>query len=396
MLVRRRGRGRDRDDEEEMLYKVFDFADKEAHEVMVPRPQVVAIEADLPAGGGARSAARVAVHALPRLPRLARRDRRDPARPRPLRGDARPRHRVGRARGAAPARLHRPGDEGPGRPPRRVPQAEPAHGRRRRRVRRDAGHRHPRGPARGDRRRDRGRVRPPRRVGRADRRPPHPHRRHVPDRRLQRAVRDRDRGRGLPHDGRHRLRRARARARGRRRDDRPTASSCASIEVEGSRIQRLEVEFARSFPSRRRRRRSDAPDRAARQDRLRRAQLPLPRRGAGRDAARAADALREVGDLADRARRADRPALDLDAVDYEAELGVVIGARLKGVPCENALEAVRGYLCANDVSARDLQRADKQFTRAKSLDTFWPRRPSSCPRPRCPIRSARDPLPRQR
>ena len=60
------------------------------------------------------------------------------------------------------------------------------------------------------------------------------------------------------------------------------------------------------------------------------------------------------------------------SVDYEAELGVVIGSRAKGVQVEHALETVRGYLCANDVSARDLQRADGQFTRAKSLDTFGP------------------------
>jgi 2,4-diketo-3-deoxy-L-fuconate hydrolase len=59
-------------------------------------------------------------------------------------------------------------------------------------------------------------------------------------------------------------------------------------------------------------------------------------------------------------------------VDYEAELGVVIGSRVKGARAENALEAVRGYLCANDVTARDLQRADGQFTRSKSLDTFGP------------------------
>ena len=58
--------------------------------------------------------------------------------------------------------------------------------------------------------------------------------------------------------------------------------------------------------------------------------------------------------------------------DYEAELGVVIGARVKGVSKENALEAVRGYLCANDVSARDLQFADGQWTRGKSPDTFCP------------------------
>ena len=67
------------------------------------------------------------------------------------------------------------------------------------------------------------------------------------------------------------------------------------------------------------------------------------------------------------------------AVDHEAELGVVLGARVKGVSVESALEAVRGYLCANDVSARDLQRADRQFTRAKSLDTFCPIGPSLVP-----------------
>ena len=60
------------------------------------------------------------------------------------------------------------------------------------------------------------------------------------------------------------------------------------------------------------------------------------------------------------------------SVDYEAELGVVIGSRAKQVPVEEALGVVRGYLCANDVSARDLQFADGQFTRGKSLDTFGP------------------------
>jgi 2-keto-4-pentenoate hydratase/2-oxohepta-3-ene-1,7-dioic acid hydratase in catechol pathway len=58
--------------------------------------------------------------------------------------------------------------------------------------------------------------------------------------------------------------------------------------------------------------------------------------------------------------------------DYEAELGVVIGARAKNVSRENALEAVRGYVCANDVSARDLQFADGQWSRGKSVDTFCP------------------------
>jgi 2-keto-4-pentenoate hydratase/2-oxohepta-3-ene-1,7-dioic acid hydratase in catechol pathway len=58
--------------------------------------------------------------------------------------------------------------------------------------------------------------------------------------------------------------------------------------------------------------------------------------------------------------------------DYEAELGVVIGERVTRVSKENALEAVRGYLCANDVSARDLQFKDGQWTRGKSVDTFCP------------------------
>ncbi len=58
--------------------------------------------------------------------------------------------------------------------------------------------------------------------------------------------------------------------------------------------------------------------------------------------------------------------------DYEAELGVVIGARVKSVSKENAFEAVRGYLCANDVTARDLQFTDGQWTRGKSADTFCP------------------------
>ena len=58
--------------------------------------------------------------------------------------------------------------------------------------------------------------------------------------------------------------------------------------------------------------------------------------------------------------------------DYEAELGVVIGSRVKNVSRESAFEAVRGYLCANDVTARDLQYGDKQWTRGKSIDTFCP------------------------
>lgn len=66
-------------------------------------------------------------------------------------------------------------------------------------------------------------------------------------------------------------------------------------------------------------------------------------------------------------------------VDYEAELGVVIGSRVRGVPVEDALEAVRGYVCANDVSARDLQFSDGQWMRGKSLDTFCPIGPRLVP-----------------
>ena len=59
-------------------------------------------------------------------------------------------------------------------------------------------------------------------------------------------------------------------------------------------------------------------------------------------------------------------------LDYEAELGVLIGERVRGVSAENALEAVAGYVCLNDVSARDLQFSDGQWVRGKSLDTFCP------------------------
>ena len=65
--------------------------------------------------------------------------------------------------------------------------------------------------------------------------------------------------------------------------------------------------------------------------------------------------------------------------DYEAELGVVIGSTVRGVSRENALEVVAGYICANDVSARDLQFADGQWTRGKSPDTFCPVGPRLVP-----------------
>jgi 2-keto-4-pentenoate hydratase/2-oxohepta-3-ene-1,7-dioic acid hydratase in catechol pathway len=59
-------------------------------------------------------------------------------------------------------------------------------------------------------------------------------------------------------------------------------------------------------------------------------------------------------------------------VDYEAELGVIIGEPARRVSAERALEHVAGYVCANDVSARDIQFGDGQWTRGKSFDTFCP------------------------
>ncbi len=59
-------------------------------------------------------------------------------------------------------------------------------------------------------------------------------------------------------------------------------------------------------------------------------------------------------------------------VDHEAELAVVIGRRCKDVNEGDAFDYVRGYTCANDVTARDLQESDDQWTRAKGFDTFCP------------------------
>ena len=61
-----------------------------------------------------------------------------------------------------------------------------------------------------------------------------------------------------------------------------------------------------------------------------------------------------------------------DMVDYEAELAFVIGREAKSVSAANALDYVAGYMIMNDVSARDLQRNEHQWTRAKGLDTFAP------------------------
>jgi 2-keto-4-pentenoate hydratase/2-oxohepta-3-ene-1,7-dioic acid hydratase in catechol pathway len=59
-------------------------------------------------------------------------------------------------------------------------------------------------------------------------------------------------------------------------------------------------------------------------------------------------------------------------VDHEAEAGIVIGTRASGVAEEDALACVFGVTCVNDVTARELQRRDVQYTRAKGFDSFAP------------------------
>ena len=72
------------------------------------------------------------------------------------------------------------------------------------------------------------------------------------------------------------------------------------------------------------------------------------------------------------------------AVDLEAELGVVIGRRARRVREDEARTCVLGYTCINDVTARDLQYSDRQFVRAKSLDTFCPMGPALVTRDEIP------------
>ena len=61
-----------------------------------------------------------------------------------------------------------------------------------------------------------------------------------------------------------------------------------------------------------------------------------------------------------------------ERVDYEAELGVVIGRRAHNIKPGTAGEYIFGYTCLNDVTARDIQRREGQWTRAKGFDTFCP------------------------
>lgn len=59
-------------------------------------------------------------------------------------------------------------------------------------------------------------------------------------------------------------------------------------------------------------------------------------------------------------------------VEYESEIGVVIGTRARRVAAADAMRHVRGFTCANDVTCRDLQKQDGQWGRAKGFDTFCP------------------------
>ena len=59
-------------------------------------------------------------------------------------------------------------------------------------------------------------------------------------------------------------------------------------------------------------------------------------------------------------------------VDYEAELALVIGETARNISQADAADFILGYTCANDVTARDLQQSDGQWTRSKSFDTFCP------------------------
>ena len=68
-----------------------------------------------------------------------------------------------------------------------------------------------------------------------------------------------------------------------------------------------------------------------------------------------------------------------ERVDYEGELGVVIGRQARDVTRERALDFVQGFVCVNDVTVRDLQKLDGQWARAKGFDTFCPIGPRIVP-----------------
>jgi len=66
-------------------------------------------------------------------------------------------------------------------------------------------------------------------------------------------------------------------------------------------------------------------------------------------------------------------------VEHEGEIGVVVGAELRRVGEEEAMKGIGGITCVNDITARDLQKTDGQWTRAKGFDSFCPIGPSIVP-----------------
>lgn len=66
-------------------------------------------------------------------------------------------------------------------------------------------------------------------------------------------------------------------------------------------------------------------------------------------------------------------------IEYEGEIGIVVGERLRRVSAAEARRAIRGIVAVNDVTARDLQNTDGQWTRAKGFDTFCPIGPEAPP-----------------
>jgi len=71
-------------------------------------------------------------------------------------------------------------------------------------------------------------------------------------------------------------------------------------------------------------------------------------------------------------------------VDYEVELAIVIGKKCKNIKKKDALNYIRGYTILNDITARDIQERDGQWTRAKSFDTFCPIGPKIVKEDICP------------
>ena len=101
------------------------------------------------------------------------------------------------------------------------------------------------------------------------------------------------------------------------------------------------------------------------------------------------DGVRALAELADRrtTRTTTWPRSLSESVDYEAELGVIIGRPAKDVSPEDALDHVWGYTVVNDITARDIQYSEAQWSRCKSFDGFTPDRARSwSPPTRCPIR----------